>query len=512
MSDSRQHPVGRPGILAGMTTTAPLDFDDCYRAVASRDARFDGRFITGVTSTGIYCRPSCPAVRPKRRNVRFFRTAAAAQAAGLRACKRCLPDASPGTPEWDLRGDLVGRAMRLISDGTVDRQGVGGLAGRLAVSERHLHRVLVDEVGATPIQLARTQRANTARVLIETTDQPFADVAFAAGFGSIRQFNDTVREVFDASPSQLRSSARRRRAPARAGTLSVRLAYRGPLDTGALLAWFAARAVPGIEEVVGGTLRRSLPLPRGAGVVELEPADGHVRATFELEQLADLPAAVARCRSLLDLDADPEHIAESLGRDEALRPALGRHPGLRVPGTVDGTELLTRAVLGQQVSVSAARTLAGRLVALAGTPLRTASGSVTHVFPSAEAIAGSDLESAGLTAQRAETLRAAARAVADGLLVLDAAAERPRTRERLLGLRGIGPWTVEYVAMRALRDPDAFPASDLVLRRRAEALDLARSTSELLARADRWRPWRAYAAQLLWTHHPDRPDRTGDDR
>lgn len=495
-----------------LTLTAPLDFDECYRAAGSRDARFDGRFITGVTSTGIYCRPSCPAVQPRRENVRFFRTAAAAQAAGLRACKRCLPDASPGSPEWDLRGDLVGRAMRLITDGAIDRAGVAGLADRLAVSERHLHRVLAEEVGATPIQLARTQRADTARVLIETTDRPFAEIAFASGFGSIRQFNDTVREVFDATPTALRNGASRRRATAPPGTLTVRLAYRPPLDVDALLDWFAVRAVPGVEEVDGRVFRRSLRLPEGLGLVELEPRDGHVLATLHLEVLADLPAAVARCRRLLDLDADLLHVHAVLGDDRALAPALRAHPGLRVPGTVDPGELLVRALLGQQVSVPAARTFAARLVALAGDPLPTPTGSVTHAFPSSAAIADADLASIGLTTRRAATVRAAARALADGELRLDEAAERATARARLLATHGIGPWTVEYVAMRALRDPDAFPDTDLVLRRRAAAAGLGSSRAELTRRAERWRPWRAYAAQLLWTHRPTGPETTGDPR
>lgn len=489
--------------MTAVTGSIRLDFDDCYRAVSSRDARFDGRFITGVTSTGIYCRPSCPAVRPKRENVRFFRTVAAAQSAGLRACKRCLPDASPGTPEWNLRGDLVGRAMRLVTDGAIDRMGVAGLARHLAVSERHLHRVLVDELGATPVQLARTRRADTARVLVETTGRSFADIAYASGFGSVRQFNDTVREVFDTTPSAMRAAAARRAPTVHTGAITVKLAYRAPLGADHLLRWFATRAVPGVEEVTDRSLRRSLVLPRGTAVAELEPVDGHIRATLRLEDLADLPAATARCRDLLDLDADPIHIATELARDDDLRVLLSRGHARRVPGTVDPIELLVRAILGQQVSVLAARTLTARLVELVGSPLPEACGSVTHTFPSAAAIADAELGSIGLTDRRAATLRAAARAVVDGSLALDGGAGRAETRARLLAIPGIGPWTTEYVAMRGLRDPDAFPAADLVLRRTAERLGLAGSTEELLARADRWRPFRAYAAQLLWDQPTD---------
>ncbi|MBW3665705.1 MAG: helix-turn-helix domain-containing protein [Actinobacteria bacterium] len=481
-----------------------LSFEECYRAVASRDARFDGRFIVGVTSTGIYCRPSCPApVTPKAANVRIFRTAAAAQAARLRACKRCLPDAAPGTPDWDLRADLAGRAMRLIADGAVDRAGVPGLARQLAVSERHLRRVLVDELGATPIELARSQRATTARVLIETTNRPFSEIAFAAGFSSIRQFNATVREVFDRTPTRLRQVSRHRPRVGPPGTIAVRLAHRTPFDARAMLRWFATRAIPGVEEVVDGTLRRTLRLPRGAATVELRPDGDHVLGTLRLDDLADLPSAVERCRRLLDLDADPANIAEVLTADPGLRPMAARRPGLRVPGTVDGVELAVRAVLGQQVSVAAARTMAARLVARCGVPLAHPDGTLTRTFPTAAAIADADLAPVGLTGPRQRTLRDLAETIAEEGLPLDGAGDRADVRQRLAAIPGIGPWTLEYITMRALRDPDAFPASDLGLRRRASALGLAGSGAELDRRAEPWRPWRAYAAQMLWTVDPN---------
>src|SRR6266516_2960129 len=341
---------------------APLDFERCYRAVESRDARFDGWFITAVRTTGIYCRPSCPTpVRPKRENVQFYPTAAAAQLAGYRACKRCRPDASPGSPEWNVRGDLVGRAMRLIADGTVDRDGVAGLARRLAVSERHLHRLLLSELGAGPLAIARAQRAQTARVLIETTDLPFTQVAFAAGFESIRQFNDTVREVFALTPTALRTAGRRR-ADIADGVLTLRLPYRPPLDWQALAGWLRTRALPGVAEVNGRVYRRTLRLPRGAGVVALEPVDTHIQCTLRLESMADLTSAVRQCRRLLDLDADPLSVVEVLSKDRRLSSLIKKRPGLRAPGAVDGTELAIQAVLGQQVSLAAARTLASRLV------------------------------------------------------------------------------------------------------------------------------------------------------
>lgn len=477
-------------MLGAVHTEMSTDFDRCYRAVRSRDARFDGRFYTAVTSTGIYCRPSCPAQTPRRENVRFYPHAAAASAAGFRACRRCRPDTAPGSREWDARGDLAARALRMVADGTVDAEGVGGLAHRLAVSERHLHRVLVTEVGAGPLALARTRRAQTARLLIDNTDLPLTTVCFAAGFASVRQFNDTMRAEFGCPPGELR-----RRPPAPVdgvgGGLVLRLPYRAPFAAGDLLGWFAARAIGGIEEVTATAYRRVVPTGATATVVTLEPAAGHVVLRCRVDDVADLAGLVARCRRLLDLDADPAAVAEVLAADPALAASLRRRPGLRVPGTVDGFELATRAVLGQQVSVAAARTLGGRLVALLGRPLSTVDGALTHAFPTAEAVASADLAGIGLTGARARALRGLACAVAVGQLNLSAGADRDESRRRLLALPGIGHWTTEYIAMRALADPDAFPATDLALR---QAL-----TTRQITDTDRWRPWRAYAAMHLWT-------------
>ena len=373
------------------------DEERCYRALEAKDARFDGWFFVGVTSTGIFCRPSCPARTPKRANVRFYATAAAAQAAGFRACRRCRPDTAPGSPEWDVRGDLVGRAMRLIADGLVDREGVGGLARRMAVSERHLNRLLTTTVGAGPLALARARRAHTARILIETTTLPFTDVAFAAGFASIRQFNDTIRETFGASPTVLRTSRGRDLTRNRAGDRPAhadghalapaprpRPVRRPPRSS----ASSRSRAVPGIEEVTStGAYRRVLDLTHGPAVVELAAADDHVDATLQLSDLRDLTAAVERCRRLLDLDADPVAIDDRLGADPLLGPLVAERPGLRSPGTVDGAELAVRAVIGQQVSVAGARTVAGRLTAAFGKPLASADGGLTHCFPTPEVLA-----------------------------------------------------------------------------------------------------------------------------
>ena len=477
--------------------TSPLDFERCYRAVESADARFDGWFITAVTTTGIYCRPSCPTpVRPRRANVRFYPTAAAAQLAGFRACKRCRPDASPGSPEWNVRGDLVGRAMRLIADGAIDREGVAGVASRLAVSERHLHRLLLGELGAGPLAIARAQRAQAARTLIETTDLPFTDVAFAAGFESIRQFNDTVREVFALTPTELRKRGRRQGEVVE-GALTLRLPYRPPFDWPTLFAWLRVRAIPGVAEARDGVYRRTLRLPRGAGIATLEPVDAHIRCTLRLESMADLTSAVRQCRRLLDLDADPLSVLEVLTGDRHLSPIVKKRPGLRAPGAVEGTELAVQAILGQQVSLAAGRTLALRLVTAHGDAIKIADPTLTHLFPRAEAIAAGDLSRLGVPATRRQTLRALARAVAAGDLALDPGADRVEVHRKLTATPGIGNWTAGYIVMRALGDPDTFLPDDLGIKKAGARLGLADARA-LIEHSAAWRPWRTYATYQLW--------------
>jgi AraC family transcriptional regulator of adaptative response / DNA-3-methyladenine glycosylase II len=479
------------------------DEDLCYQAMQSRDGRFDGWFFVAVTSTGIYCRPSCPASPPKRANVRFYPSAAAAQGAGFRACKRCRPDATPGSPDWDIRADLVGRAMRLIQDGVVDREGVTGLARRLGFSERHLHRQLVAEVGAGPIAVARAQRAQTARILLETTDLPVSDVAFAAGFASVRQFNDTIREIFAVTPTDLRRGGKAEQASA-PGTIAVRLPYRAPIDLPAMFGFLAQRAVPGVEEWDGTAYRRSLDLPHGPAVVALAappaPKRGevprYVQCTLRLTDVRDLPVAVQRCRRLLDLDADPVAVAAALGPDPLLGPLVEASPGLRVPGHVDGAELAVRAVLGQQVSVAAARTLAGRLVARYGTELADPVGAVTHLFPEPVMLANADLSGLGMPGGRLRALTALTTALAKGDLELDPGADRTAVQQQLLDLPGIGPWTASYIAMRALGDPDVFLPTDIGVRNALRKLDQDPETAAELA--ERWRPWRSYALLHLW--------------
>ena len=499
-----------------------LDPDTCYRAMVARDPRFDGRFFTGVTSTGIYCRPICPARTPARVNMRFFAHAATAEAAGFRACRRCRPEASPGSPEWNVRADLAARAVRLIADGYVDSHGIGGLAARLAVTQRHLHRLLVAELGAGPQALARTARLQTARRLLAETSMPITEVAFASGFSSVRQFNASVRESSGRSPSELRARARRtgpggqgaRDSAGAPGTwLTLRLACREPFDAAGWLGFLAARAIPGVEQVTQDRYARSVQTAAGPGIIELlpRPGQGHVLLRARLSGLGAVSPVVGRARRLLDADADPAAIGAALAADGLLAPLVRARPGLRVPGAYDGFELAVRAVLGQQVSVAAASTFAGRLAAQHGTPLAT-DGPVDGpadrpggrpgprvVFPGPDVLAEADLTGLGLTTARQRTLRGLAAAAASGRLTLDPGADPGEIAARLAELPGIGPWTIGYILMRAAADPDAFPEADLGLRRALARLGAP------AGRPARWRPWRAYAAMHLWTW-PAGPD------
>ncbi|MFI9645211.1 AlkA N-terminal domain-containing protein [Streptomyces sp. NPDC052040] len=479
------------------------DRERCVRAVQSKDARFDGWFFTAVLTTRIYCRPSCPVVPPKPENMTFYPSAAACQQAGFRACKRCRPDTSPGSPAWNERADLVARAMRLIADGVVDREGVPGLAGRLGYSTRQIERQLLAELGAGPLALARAQRAQTARLLIETTSLPMGEIAFAAGFSSIRTFNDTVREVFALSPSELRGRLPKHTVIA-PGTLSLRLPFRAPLNPDNLFGHLAATAVPGVEEWRDGAYRRTLRLPYGHGIVALTPRPEHIACRLTLSDLRDLPVAISRCRRLLDLDADPVAIDDLLRTDPLLTPLVDKAPGRRVPRTVDEAEFAVRAVLGQQVSTAAARTHAARLVTAHGEPVEDPEGGLTHLFPAPGALAALDPESLAMPRTRRTTFTTLVRQLADGSLHLGVESDWEESRARLLSLPGFGPWTVEVIAMRALGDPDAFLPTDLGIRRAAQELGLPSTPAALTARAAAWRPWRAYAVQYLWAtdSHP----------
>ncbi|WP_369031381.1 AlkA N-terminal domain-containing protein [Streptomyces adonidis] len=488
------------------------DTERCVRAVRSKDARFDGWFFTAVLTTRIYCRPSCPVVPPKPENMTFYPSAAACQQAGFRACKRCRPDTSPGSPEWNQRADLVARAMRLIGDGIVDREGVPGLAARLGYSTRQIERQLLAELGAGPLALARAQRAQTARLLVETTALPMAEIAFAAGFSSIRTFNDTVREVFALSPSELRVRLPKTRTQATGvstavGTpaaLNLRLPFRAPLNPDNLFGHLAATAVPGVEEWRDGAYRRTLRLPYGHGIAALTPRPDHIACRLTLSDLRDLPVAISRCRRMLDLDADPVAVDEQLRMDPVLAPLVAKAPGRRVPRTVDEAEFAVRAVLGQQVSTAAARTHAARLVTAYGDPVDDPEGGLTHLFPTPQALAALDPESLAMPRTRRTTFTTLVAQLADGTLHLGVESDWPEARARLLALPGFGPWTVDVIAMRALGDPDAFLPTDLGIRRAAQELGLPSTPAALTARAAAWRPWRAYAVQYLWAtdSHP----------
>ena len=522
-----------------------LDDEQRYQAAVSKDPRFDGVIFIAVTSTGIYCRPSCPAITPKRENMRFYRTAAAAQEAGFRACKRCRPDASPGSPEWNIRADMVGRAMRLIADGVVDRDGVEGLASRLGYEQRQVRRLVTAELGAGPLAIARAQRAQTARILVETTALPLSEIAFAAGFASIRQFNATIREVFAVTPSQLRGAGPGGRPPGTPrrffrgdpsprtplgthprdpcgaqGLLKLRLAYREPIDAERMLGFLAARAIPGVESVQDGWYRRTIQLPNGTGILSLRllvpapgqrrPGPGYIDCELQLEDLRDLTAAVQRCRRLLDLDADPEAVSGYLSADLVLGPLVQAHPGRRSPGQVDGSELALRAVLGQQVSVAAARRLGARLVAAYGKPLERPEGPLTHCFPAAETLAAADPATLPMPRGRALALTGLAAALACGELSLDPGAERDHAEAVLLALPGIGPWTASYIRMRALSDPDAFLPTDVGVLEALSRLGAVPAGTGAAARtraaraaaklAESWRPWRSYAVHHLWAY------------
>ncbi|PZE87183.1 DNA-3-methyladenine glycosylase 2 family protein [Curtobacterium sp. MCBD17_032] len=549
-----------------MTTTgADALHAERYRIAASRDARFDGQFVTAVHSTGIYCRPSCPARTPRSTGVTFYRTSAAAHLAGFRACRRCLPEATPGSPEWDLREDVAGRAMRLVVDGVVDREGVPGLARRVGYSERQLNRIMTEELGAGPKALSRAHRAQTARTLLTASDLSVADVAFASGFTSIRQFNDTVREVFALTPTELR--AHRRSAPSADGALRVHLPARPPFDVQGLLEWHALHALAGMEQVETGadgrvtSYGRVLDLPggpawfrasaaapdgagSGAGRQRVPGARSRVGIDLlvRLTDLSDLPTLVARVRALFDLDADPVAVDAALAAVPALAPVVARIPGMRLPGAVDPHEVVFRTLIGQQVSVAAARTAQTRLVAALGTPVPAGlvsgglepggpvsgglepggpvsggpvsgglvpGAAVARTFPRAAVVAERGGEVLRGPAARVDTIMRVAAALADGSLVVDGGQSLDDLRSGLLAVKGIGPWTADYVALRVRHHPDLFLHSDLAVRNGAQELGLPGTARELSLWSERVAPWRSYLTMHCWRPIIDRAmDRT----
>ncbi len=480
-----------------MDTAAAIDNEVYERARLSRDVRFDGRFFVAVKTTGIYCRPICPANPPKSENVDFYPSAAAASEAGFRPCLRCRPECAPGTPAWAGTSTTVQRGLRLIADGALDHGDVERLAERLGVTSRHLRRLFTKHIGASPQAVAHTQRLHFAKRLIDQTSLAMRDVAVASGFGSVRRFNDTFRKTYGRTPRELRSV---RESPQVSGALSVQLSYRQPFDWPALLGFFAARATPGVELVDGPRYLRTVDVDGARGVIEVRNADGQLSLTLHGIGTDVLFTTVQRVRSMFDLDAPVDDISATLSADRLLRGLLRKNPGVRVPGAWDGFELTVRAILGQQVSVKAATTFAGRIAERYGEPIETpAADAPARLFPAPARLVRARLENLGLVRARAQTIRDVARAVVDGRLNFDAGQTVRELREALVDIRGIGEWTAEYVAMRTMKDPDAFPASDLgLLRAFDEAEGRRLRPGELLDRADRWRPWRAYAALLIW--------------
>lgn len=479
--------------------TAPSDpsFAQRYRALASRDSRFDGQFIVGVRTTGIYCRPSCPAMTPKERNVSFYRTAAAAHEAGLRACKRCQPDAVPGSPDWNLADDLASRAMRLITDGVVEREGVPGLAARLGYTQRHLTRVLVAELGAGPLALARAHRAQSARTLLAATDLPVADVAFAAGFSSIRQFNDTILAVYETTPTTLRTLARRGRelpaGPTDRTTITLRLPARAPFDGAGIMRFLADHAIPGVESGGDDWFDRAVRLPGGVAQVRTRLDGAGISVTARLERITDVSPLVSRLRRLFDLDADSIAIDEALATDPVFAPLVAATPGIRLPGAIDPEQALFATLVGQQISVAAARTVLGNLSRELGSD---------GLFPTATQFAERGRGVLRGPASRVATIVGAAEAIVDGRLRLDVGMPLDEFTAGLESMAGIGPWTSGYLAVRVLGNPDVLLSSDLVMQQSAAAHGIPSTPRTLALHGARWAPWRSYAGLHLWRSRP----------
>jgi AraC family transcriptional regulator, regulatory protein of adaptative response / DNA-3-methyladenine glycosylase II len=483
-----------------MNGTLDLDHDACYRAMAIRDPRFDGRLFTGVKTTGIYCRPICPARTPRPENVVFFPTAAAAHEAGFRPCLRCRPETSPDLGAWRGASNTVSRALALLELGALDEASVDTLASRVGVGERQLRRLFQQHLGASPIAVAQSRRVLLAKQLIHETRLPMTEIAMAAGFGSLRRFNDTFQALFKRPPTALRRAAGQDISAGPRGEINLLLRYRPPYDWPAMLGFLRARAITGVESVEDDAYRRTIGLDGHQGTVTVRPARGNaLQATVQFRNLSALPQIIARLRRVFDLAADPDAIALQLVKDPTLAPLIAARPGLRVPGAWDGFELAVRAVLGQQITVPGAIRLAGTLVARFGEKLRDPDGALTHVFPDPATLAGVDPASLGMPRSRGVALLAVAAAVVGDPHIFAAGRGLDEAVAQLRALPGIGEWTAQYIAMRQLREPDAFPAADIgLMRAMTDSQGLRPTASALLARAETWRPWRAYAAQHLW--------------
>ena len=480
-----------------------LDRNICYLAARSRDARFDGKFFIAVVTTGVYCRPVCPAPTPRLENVLFVACAAAAEEAGFRPCLRCRPETSPGTPAWLGASATVSRALRLISEGALDDASVEHLAERLGIGERHMRRLFIEHLGASPVAVAQTRRTHFAKKLIDETSLPISEVAYSSGFASLRRFNDAFRKAYGRSPSEWRKTRSKTNGSSGESRLTLKLSYRAPFDWLSLVRFLRARAIPGVEAIDDSAYKRTVKIGEATGIIEVRPVEGqrYLLLSVPPELSRSLALIAERIRRLFDLKADPAEISGHLAGDPSLAAAVESYPGLRVPGTWDAFEIGVRAILGQQVSVSAATTLSGRLVEAYGNALPGDSqNGLLWLFPSPERLSRASLSKVGLPSKRAEAIRGFARAVHRGEVALTSSSGLEPTIEGLTSLPGIGPWTAHYIAMRALGEPDAFPSSDLILRRAAaNRPGHTISEAELLERAEAWRPWRAYAALYLWT-------------
>ncbi len=484
-----------------------LDHDACYRAICARDPRFDGRLFTGVRTTGIYCRPVCPARTPRRENVVFFPTAAAAQEADFRPCLRCRPETAPDLGAWRGSSNTVSRALALIEMGALDEESVDALAERVGVGERQLRRLFDQHLGASPVAVAQTRRVLLAKQLIHETAMPMTSVALASGFGSLRRFNEAFKTLFGRPPLELRRAKGMAEGVGAPGETTLLLRYRPPYDWPAMLEFLRARAITGVESIGEGVYRRSISLGGEDGTVSVQATETNaLKVHVRFPKLSALPNIIARLRRVFDLAADPEAVALDLSRDARLAALVAVRPGLRLPGAWDGFELAVRAVLGQQISVGAAAGLAARLTARFGKKLAGGDPALTHLFPEPEVLAAADLSAMGMPGARAKTLSGLAAAVAANPRIFEAGHSLDEAMAQLRALPGVGEWTAQYIAMRLLREPDAFPAADIGLLRAMAGEDGARPTPrQLLAQAELWRPWRAYAAQHLWTSGAKRP-------
>jgi len=486
-----------------------MDMDDnaCYRVIETRDRRFDGRLFVAVTTTGIYCRPFCPAPTPRRNHVRFYPTAAAAQEAGFRPCLRCRPETSPDLAFWRGSSSTVTRALGLIEAGALDEANVEALAERLGIGERQLRRLFRQYLGASPVSIAQTRRILLAKQLIQDTRLPMTEVALAAGFGSVRRFNEIFQALFKRPPNALRRMGLATESVGTTGAVAVKLGYQLPYDWEAILSFLEARAIPGIEAVSDGRYARTIAISGEHGVLIVDPVKGNcLRATVRFPNLRCLPAIIARVRRVFDLAADPVAIGAHLSQDPILAPLVAARPGLRVPGAWDGFELAIRAILGQQITVPAATRLARNLVSLHGARIADSSAldlGLTHVFPTPLQLAKADLAVLGMPKARQAALSSMAAAIIADPLIFGARRSLDEAVSQLRSLPGIGEWTAQYIAMRELREPDAFPAADVGLTRAmGDGSGVRPSPAELLVQAERWRPWRAYAALHLWASEP----------